>query len=209
MPYISDGCAIAISWEKGGFAIWSVFGSLLTSSWSWTGDFSAFNQKIVRSFDWAAEGYQLWMAIEPNYSAGPPTQFHHQEGAEPMNATRSGSRSSLSEICLSKGVFGVLSFVKSALTVNPGMSQIEHLYLQGEDRLLINFSGDSVGSSGPNKNGNNVSSNSSSTSKSSSARAYKPPELVPPLGNNKNWVVIPVPDTYLATNWPIRVNQSS
>ena len=136
------------------------------------------------------------MAVEPNFESGASMAHEFENSAPVAQDSAPGSRSSLSEICLSKGVFGVLSFVKSALTVNPGMSQIEHLYLQGEDRLLINFSGDCISSSSSSggKNGGN----------NSKTRAYKSPEVVPPLGNNKNWVVIPVPDTYLATNWPIR-----
>ncbi|ODN03670.1 Guanine nucleotide exchange factor subunit Rich [Orchesella cincta] len=188
MAWTPDGCAIAIAWEKGGFALWSVFGSLLTCSWSWTGDLSPFSQKIVRSVDWAAEGYQLWMAVESN-----PCNL----ATSSSNSSETKSRStSLAEISLSAGLFGIISFVKSALTVNPAMSQIEHLYLQGEDRLLISFSGDSMTTTG-NRGG------LGSTASSKSANKNKTAELLAPLGNNKNWVVVPVPNTYLASNWPI------
>lgn len=32
MKYTSDGSALAMAWKRGGFAIWSVFGSLLLQS---------------------------------------------------------------------------------------------------------------------------------------------------------------------------------
>lgn len=191
---VQDGCAIAITWEKGGFALWSVFGSLLTCSWSWTGDLSPFSQKIVCSVDWAAEGYQLWMAVEANPYLSTLGSQSTSSGTE----TKSRS-TSLAEISLSAGLFGIISFVKSALTVNPAMSQIEHLYLQGEDRLLINFSGDSM-TPASGRSGAGTSAKSSSKNKTA--------ELLAPLGNNKNWVVVPVPNTYLASNWPIHVSYS-
>lgn len=184
-----DGCAIAITWEKGGFALWSVFGSLLTCSWSWTGDLSPFCQKIICSVDWAAEGYQLWMAVEPCSSQA-------VAAPEPASGGTKKRSTSLSEITISSGLFGIISFVKSALTVNPAMSQIEHLYLQGEDRLLISFSGDSMTAGG----GRGTSGSAKPSTKNKTA------ELLAPLGNNKNWVVVPVPNTYLASNWPIHVS---
>ncbi|CAG7825650.1 unnamed protein product, partial [Allacma fusca] len=156
---------------------------------------SPYSQKIVKSFDWAAEGYQLWMAVEPNLTLGSLSAGYSTSVSSSTLPT--STRSSLSNDSLSAGVFGVLSFVKSALTVNPGMSQIEHLYLQGEDRLLINFSADSITSTS-SKNSYFPNPNSSKSSRTAKA------EFLPPLGNNKNWVVIPIPETYLATNWPVR-----
>lgn len=145
------------------------------------------------SLDWAAEGYQLWMAVEKNFI--PPSSYDSTS-----KSTEGKSRStSLAEISISAGLFGIISFVKSALTVNPAMSQIEHLYLQGEDRLLISFSGDSM-----TANSGRSGSGSSSSTKSSSKN--KTAELLAPLGNNKNWVVVPVPNTYLSSNWPIHVS---
>jgi len=199
--YLVDGCAIAISWEKGGFALWSVFGSLLTCSWSWTGDLSPYSQKVLSSFDWAAEGYQLWMAVQPNTSleasrrnsAYPSSQQKSTTAVQEVQSasTQEQPNSKLRLLSGTVGLFGVLSFVKSSLTVNPSMSQIEHLYLQGEDRLLISFSGEShVPSSG---------------TKGYGLLKGRKQEHVNPLGNNKNWVVVMIPNTYLATNWPIRV----
>jgi len=106
--------------------------------------------------DWAAEGYELWMAVR---SKTEETKHSH---------------------------FSVLNFLKSALTVNPSMSQNEHLYLQGEDRVLINRCVDS-----------NVSSNASKGRNKQGVSSV--------VGNSKNWVVILFPNMYISTNWPIRV----
>jgi len=205
-----DGCAIGITWEKGGFALWSVFGSLLTCSWSWTGDLSPFAQKIIRSFDWAAEGYQLWMAVEENaVTALSQSHFANmKKSPSDSSSTDKTSRSnSLADICLSAGLFAVIPFVKSSLTVNPSMSQVEHLYLQGEDRLLINFSGESLVSSGVSRSPSGAGLSGSGSGRGSSSKSgAKSSEIIAPLGNSKNWVVVPIPNTYLATNWPIRVS---
>ena len=188
VKFNTDGCASAVSGEKRGFALWSVFGSLLTCSWSWTGDLSPYSQKILVSFDWAAEGYQLWMAVQPNTSSDKNSSVYGSMNHGGLTTNETVPPSRLREISETAGLFGVLSFVKSSLTVNPSMSQIEHLYLQGEDRLLISFSGETLMTSG----------------KGSSK--MKKQEDVNPLGNNKNWVVVLIPNTYLAANWPIRVS---
>jgi hypothetical protein len=98
--------------------------------------------------------------------------------------------------------------VKSSLTVNPSMSQIEHLYLQGEDRLLINFSGESLLSSNGRGGGGGTTNSASGygTGKIPGSSRPRPNEGIAPLGNNKNWVVVPIPHTYSSTNWPIRVS---
>jgi hypothetical protein len=157
--------------------------------------------------DWAAEGYQLWMAVEENAMSAARTSSMKQTPKEDVStgvnakASRSGS---LAEICLSAGLFAIIPFVKSSLTVNPSMSQVEHLYLQGEDRLLINFSGESLVSNGVGR-GSSSGGGFGASSKGSSSK-NKCSEIIAPLGNSKNWVVVPVPSTYLATNWPMRVS---
>jgi hypothetical protein len=181
-----------VSWKKGGYALWSVFGSLLTCSWSWTGDLSSNAQKIVHSLDWSAEGYQLWMAVQPA-SLDRPADYSLSSGAS--SSSSSSVNSVLADQFSSGGLFGIVSFVKSALTVNPSMSQTEHLYLQGEDRLLISFNADSCMNSAASSKGG----------KAPTGKQQVKTEAVNPLGNNKNWVIVPVPNNYLATNWPIRV----
>ncbi len=32
MKWTPDGCALALTWEKGGFSLWSVFGALILHS---------------------------------------------------------------------------------------------------------------------------------------------------------------------------------
>lgn len=35
LKWTPDGCALAMSWTKGGFSLWSTFGALLVCSLSW------------------------------------------------------------------------------------------------------------------------------------------------------------------------------
>lgn len=87
-----------------------------------------------------------------------------------------------------------LDFVKSALTINPCMSHQSHLYLQGDDKLYVNsaetlikmFAERQIGKD--DVFGENLSSN-----------------LTTQLAEGRQWLVVPVPSTYSATNWPIRV----
>lgn len=107
-----------------------------------------------------------------------------------------------------------LEFVKSALTVNPCMvnqditffttfylqfifkSHQSYLYLQGEDKLYVNsadmlikmFSHRSASKDDFVINESNCSYLGTNT-----------------LAEGRQWLVIPVPSTYSATNWPIRV----
>lgn len=106
-----DGCAVIISWEKGGFSLWSTFGSMLTCSLGWdyglvsssTSVGSYFN---ITSMDWSCEGYQLMII-------------------------RTIQDRPLTELLQ-------LDFIKSALVVNPCVSLNPFLLLQGDDKLLIN-----------------------------------------------------------------------
>ncbi|XP_064476561.1 guanine nucleotide exchange factor subunit RIC1-like [Ornithodoros turicata] len=66
MQWTPDSTAVAVSWEKGGFALWSVFGSLLVCSLNWNASVSCKNLFAVHSMEWGAEGYHLWMVTSPS-----------------------------------------------------------------------------------------------------------------------------------------------
>lgn len=86
-----------------------------------------------------------------------------------------------------------LDFVKSALTINPCQSHQSHLYLQGEDRLYVN-SADTL-----------VKMFSDRTNKDDLFGDL--PASMTTLAEGRQWLVIPVPSTYSATNWPVRVSK--
>ncbi|CAH1775600.1 unnamed protein product [Owenia fusiformis] len=176
MRWTPDGCAIAVTWSKGGYSIWSVFGALLVCSLgdphgSIDHEISAKQKKLlIKSMEWGAEGYHLWLIAE---------DATNEQSTQPVQHTK------LLQI----------EFVKSALTVNPCMSNHEHLFLQGQDKLYIN-TGDTIVKS----TGDNLAEGVSPTQEEPPSRGDRQSVLI----GNKQWQIVPVPLTYLASNWPIR-----
>ena len=78
-----------------------------------------------------------------------------------------------------------LEFVKSVLTVNPCMSNHQHVCLQGEDRIYLSSA--------------HMMKRMASSSMSGEYNG-SPLNIV----GNKQWTVIQFPPTYLNGNWPIR-----
>lgn len=111
LKWSPDGCVLAVSWENGGVALWSTFGALLMSSFSW--DFGIHvdlvhdNPLQVTKLEWSTEGYQLFLTCMAKKSEDKSVN-------EPY--------SNVSQ----------LSFVKSTLTMNPCMTAHPHILLQGE-----------------------------------------------------------------------------
>ncbi|KAL3868474.1 hypothetical protein ACJMK2_041275 [Sinanodonta woodiana] len=167
MKWTPDGTALAMFWEKGGFSLWSVFGSLLVCTlggdYSLTKNGSKLFPSSVKSMEWGLEGYQLWMICSDK-------EEDQQNMCQSVEATQ----------------LMQLQFVKSALTVNPCMSNHEHVFLQGEDKLYIN-----IGQLA------SVSKSSHEGSSTSSAESHI-------LAGSRHWQVIPISHSYLANNWPIR-----
>lgn len=115
-----DGCALVVSWSKGGIALWSTFGALLMCSLGWdyglNMDLDKLNPLHVACMEFSTEGYQLWMVRK---------HFVQNDSGNEKSYT---PHTSLVQMDL----------VKSALAVNPCMSLQSHLYLQGEDKLYVN-----------------------------------------------------------------------
>lgn len=111
LKWSPDGCVLAVSWENGGIALWSTFGALLMSSFSWdfgiNVDLIHNNPLCVSKMEWSTEGYQLFLTCKPKKNEDKSTD-------EPF-----------SNVCQ-------LSFVKSALTMNPCMTSHPHILLQGK-----------------------------------------------------------------------------
>ncbi|KAH8034830.1 hypothetical protein HPB51_003117 [Rhipicephalus microplus] len=135
LQWTPDGCALVLAWARGGFSLWSVFGSLLACSLNWDGGppacihalvsclFSSCNRAWITTHyglcctlcllqEWGVEGYQLWMVASPS---------DHPEQRDVM----------------------LMNFVKSASTVNPGTcGGARQVLLQGSDRVLVSSESD-------------------------------------------------------------------
>ncbi|XP_037295110.1 guanine nucleotide exchange factor subunit Rich isoform X2 [Manduca sexta] len=179
MRWTADGRAVAVSWERGGISVWSTFGALLACSLAWdyglSHDRDTVNPLVVTSLEWATEGYQLWMVkVEPDSST---------------NLIQ-------------------LDFIKSPLSVNPCMSNQRHLYLQADDKLYVNLEDnltkrtkisiiDSTADAYQGENG--IDQCNLEYENSTNYR-----EFVDDNECRKQWIVLPLPATYIATNWPLR-----
>ncbi|RVE51421.1 hypothetical protein evm_003976 [Chilo suppressalis] len=179
LRWTADGRAVAVSWERGGVSVWSTFGALLMCSLAWdyglSQDLGRHNPLVVASLEWATEGYQLWMV--------------KVEGDASSNLLQ-------------------LDFVKSPLSVNPCMSNQRHLYLQADDKLYVNLEDnltrrtkisiiDSSSDTYASENGNDQPNLEYDNS-----TKYR--EFVDDNECRKQWIVLPLPATYIATNWPLR-----
>lgn len=103
-----DGCALVASWERGGIAMWSTFGSLLMCSLGWdyglNTDIQQYNPLQVTSMQFSTEGYQLWMV--------------QKDIAKIKNSVEDNQ--------ISGTVLMQLDFMKSALTINPCMVSTQY-----------------------------------------------------------------------------------
>uniref|UniRef100_A0A7G3B864 Protein RIC1 homolog n=1 Tax=Lutzomyia longipalpis TaxID=7200 RepID=A0A7G3B864_LUTLO len=224
MKWTPDGCAVVMSWCKGGISLWSTFGSTLMCSLGWdyglNVDLSRHNPLNVVSMDWSTEGYQLFMV----------RQVHSEEADGENSASAQCSRMLL-----------VLDFVKSSMSVNPCMSFHSHLLLQGDDKLYMN-QGESLQNIHYNSRNFNPDvrafdspfytgckqTNFFATSYSICTKSYindgdikrvanddamyhsddyelgKSLQVTSILSESKHWIVVQLPTAYMASNWPIR-----
>ncbi|XP_026289117.1 guanine nucleotide exchange factor subunit Rich isoform X1 [Frankliniella occidentalis] len=186
-----DGRCVALAWANGGLSLWSTFGALLLCSLGWdyglNSESASASLLNIQSMEWSAEGYQLWMVRRL-----PDRDLGEDDGLDqPTDAVV------------------LLDFVKSALTVNPCMGHLTHLYLQGEDKLFINLGG--TGLSSPKKSADETKGHGAlfvpgpglafaEPTKSTTSGVGTNSQLM----GSKQWVVVPLPSTYSAANWPIR-----
>lgn len=69
LQWTPDSVVLATAWQNGGFALWTVFGSLLTCSLSWNYSLDIDNKMQagpyrVSSLAFGKEGYHLWMTTK-------------------------------------------------------------------------------------------------------------------------------------------------
>ncbi|XP_038068678.1 guanine nucleotide exchange factor subunit RIC1-like [Patiria miniata] len=193
VKWTPDGCALACAWRQGGLALWSVFGALLMCTFS--GDYGLCPDTSrpyplhVQSMDWDPEGYNLWLTTVPQSSKDRKT-----------SGTRVPFPSVIQQPDQLAGELLVVAFVKSALTSNPCMTNHEHLFLQGEDRLYLN-TGDTILKTGQSDVPLDHSPvTPTSQGNASGGDAQGPSVLI----GNKQWQVLSLPYSYMASNWPLR-----
>ncbi|NXN25381.1 RIC1 protein, partial [Nycticryphes semicollaris] len=181
-----DSCVVMVTWECGGLSLWSVFGAQLICTlggdFAYQSDGAKKDPLKISSMTWGSEGYHLWV-IDGNSSSN-------------MKPERDANN----EACQ----FGILQFhfIKSALTVNPCMSNQEQVLLQGEDRLYLNC-GDATQAQNPR--------NTSAHSEHMPTRERGPfsdgsldSQGLSTLLGHRHWHVVQIHSTYLESNWPIR-----
>ncbi|XP_014732574.1 PREDICTED: RAB6A-GEF complex partner protein 1 isoform X3 [Sturnus vulgaris] len=180
-----DSCVVMVTWECGGLSLWSVFGAQLICTLG--GDFAYHSDGAkkdplkISSMTWGSEGYHLWV-IDGNSSNMKPERNANNEAQQ----------------------FGILQFqfIKSALTVNPCMSNQEQVLLQGEDRLYLNC-GDAAQTQSPRSTLAHSEHNHSRERGPFSDGSLDSQGLSTLLGH-RHWHVVQIHSTYLESNWPIR-----
>ncbi|GAB0091936.1 WD40/YVTN repeat-like-containing domain superfamily [Sergentomyia squamirostris] len=222
LKWTPDGCAVVLSWCKGGISLWSTFGSTLMCSLGWdyglNVDLARHNPLDILSMDWSTEGYQLFMIRQIN-----KPEVEREVPVEPA-----------------RGLL-VLDFVKSSMSVNPCMSFHSHLLLQGDDKLYMN-QGESLRNIHYNSRNHGTDlrtfdspfytgckqTNFFATSYSICTTSYindgeikrvsnddaiyhsddyelgKSLQVTSILSESKHWIVVQLPTAYMASNWPIR-----
>ncbi|XP_053322022.1 guanine nucleotide exchange factor subunit RIC1 isoform X2 [Spea bombifrons] len=181
-----DCSVVMVTWEYGGLSLWSVFGAhlicTLGGDFAYRADGTKKETLKISSMSWGTEGYHLWaIATDSSHAGGHGTN----DKAVPQQA-------------------GILQFqfIKSALTVNPCMSNQEQVLLQGEDRLYLNC-GDATQTQ--------TSRSPSSHTEHKPLRERSPfpggaadSQGLSTLLGHRHWHVVQIHSTYLESNWPIR-----
>ncbi|XP_059689710.1 guanine nucleotide exchange factor subunit RIC1 isoform X2 [Gavia stellata] len=181
-----DSCVVMVTWECGGLSLWSVFGAQLICTlggdFAYQSDGAKKDPLKISSMTWGSEGYHLWV-IDGNSSSN----MKSERGAN--NEARQ---------------FGILQFhfIKSALTVNPCMSNQEQVLLQGEDRLYLNC-GDATQAQSP-KNTSAHSEHKPTRERGPFSDGSLDSQGLSTLLGHRHWHVVQIHTTYLESNWPIR-----
>ena len=230
LRWTPDGTALVLAWQRGGFSIWSTFGTMIMCSLGWdygphVSDPVEQNPLSIKSLDWTAEGYQLWMVNAKTrvkkevdrefmpYPESDPSKFSDKQGNSDKNIKSNDNP--LANRAM------VLQFVKSPISVNPCMSKQTDVYLQGEDRLFLNLN-QRVSNRKTDKNMRSESfagSGTTSRTLSECSRSSQPSSSINNSLNdgqfgsssnnmlssgNKHWTTITIPHNYIGNSWPIR-----
>lgn len=136
LKYTPDNHALATVWEKGGFAMWSVFGSLLFTSLSWEESLhNTMASTRISSLCWGREGYNLWIVLDQQEDLS--NEAFRPSKTDYNASTTNGDNGSVK----AKGKLTTLSFAKAALINSPHITCVtESVLLLSEDRLYVGHS---------------------------------------------------------------------
>lgn len=190
LEWTPDSAALATAWQNGGFALWSVFGSLLTCSLSWNSTSFDSNSNLyssafrIDSLAFGKEGFHLWMATK---------------GTKPSENGDKSPPNAANLVCK-------LSLVKSVLAANPCSSvSIETIVLASEDKLFV----------GGNKSLACITQTKISDIDSGDLQGMNEKltnglvntclsELECNAVDSFQWITVSMPPSYLDYNWPVR-----
>ncbi|XP_074022510.1 guanine nucleotide exchange factor subunit RIC1 isoform X2 [Numenius arquata] len=181
-----DSCVVMVTWECGGLSLWSVFGAQLICTlggdFAYQSDGAKKDPLKISSMTWGSEGYHLWVIDGNSSSNMKPERDANNEARQ----------------------FGILQFhfIKSALTVNPCMSNQEQVLLQGEDRLYLNC-GDATQAQSP-RNTSVHSEHKPTRERGPFSDGSLDSQGLSTLLGHRHWHVVQIHSTYLESNWPIR-----
>ncbi|XP_076219469.1 guanine nucleotide exchange factor subunit RIC1 isoform X1 [Aptenodytes patagonicus] len=181
-----DSCVVMVTWDCGGLSLWSVFGAQLICTlggdFAYQSDGAKKDPLKISSMTWGSEGYHLWVIDGNSSSNMKPERDANNEAHQ----------------------FGILQFhfIKSALTVNPCMSNQEQVLLQGEDRLYLNC-GDATQAQSP-RNTSAHSEHKPSRERGPFSDGNLDSQGLSTLLGHRHWHVVQIHSTYLESNWPIR-----
>lgn len=148
MKWTPDGCAVALSWSKGGISLWSTFGAMLMCSLGWdyglNVDLALKNPLDIICMDWSTEGYHLFMLrqqkiydddsnILDNSAMSDGTSNSNMLPTAKSTLTHTYSNLSDKSFVTNEPPYTVqmtlvqFNLVKSSFTVNPCMVRISFL----------------------------------------------------------------------------------
>lgn len=181
-----DNTVVIVTWDYGGFSLWSVFGAQLICTlggdFAYRSDGTKKDPLKINSMCWGAEGYHLWVI------SGSDSQHTSHE---------TDLRSTVKQPSIL-----LFQFIKSVLTVNPCMSNQEQVLLQGEDRLYLNC-GEASQSQSP-RNSSAHCEHKPRQEKSLFADGGLESQGLSNLLGHRHWHVVQISTIYLESNWPIR-----
>lgn len=144
MKWTPDGCAVMLSWSKGGISLWSTFGTMLMCSLGWDYglhvDLATRNPLDITCMDWSTEGYQLFMLREQKIFAaaaedeqqksdteGEPKPKAANQNQKPKLMHTYSNQSDKSATATAEPPHSIrttlvqMEFVKSSFSMNPSM----------------------------------------------------------------------------------------
>ena len=186
LQWSPDLTVLVTSWENGGFAIWTVFGSLLSCSLSWNCSSISPTPSpfIVTSIAFGKEGYHLYLSTRSSFNSSDNSRTDKEENHNHFDTQHNHFNTVYK-----------LSLARSVLAANPSSSvTAETVLLASEDKLYV----------GGNKN------LSLFTQYTLDEKEFLPNGLTNLIlsGQESNvdsfqWLTVPM-NNYLDHNWPIR-----